>query len=29
MKSNEIRRKFIEYFAKNGHRDVAFSRLIP
>ncbi len=29
MKSNEVRRKFIDYFAKNGHREVESSRLIP
>lgn len=29
MKSSEIRRKFIDYFVKNGHREVASSSLIP
>src|SRR3989344_861156 len=29
MKSHEVRRKFIDYFAKNVHREVESSRLIP
>jgi alanyl-tRNA synthetase len=29
MKSNEVRRTFIDYFAKQGHREVESSRLIP
>jgi alanyl-tRNA synthetase len=29
MQSHEVRQKFIDYFAKNGHRPVASSRLIP
>ncbi len=29
MKSHEVRRSFIDYFAKNGHKEVASSRLIP
>lgn len=29
MKSNEVRRTFIDYFAKRGHREVESSRLIP
>lgn len=29
MKSSEIRRAFIEYFKKNGHKEVASSSLIP
>lgn len=29
MQSHEVRQKFIDYFAKNGHQPVASSRLIP
>lgn len=29
MKSNDVRQKFIDYFAKHGHQPVASSRLIP
>jgi alanyl-tRNA synthetase len=29
MKSHEVRKSFIDYFAKNGHKEVASSRLIP
>ncbi|NCN52901.1 alanine--tRNA ligase [Candidatus Wolfebacteria bacterium] len=29
MKSNELRKKFIEYFEKNGHKAVPSSSLIP
>jgi len=29
LKSNEVRQKYIDYFAKNGHTPVASSRLIP
>lgn len=29
MKSSELRKKFLDYFAKNGHRIVPSSRIIP
>ena len=29
MTGHEIRRKFIEYFAQNGHRAVRSSSLVP